>query len=217
MSFRKNQQRDFKHEDWLLFSQQKLIESIDPNVSITYVDKPRGGRNLVISGIEPLKIDDYQFLTNTDQNNNYLYLDKFNVYIQGAYKPLEIFGLNDIMLNLYRNSDMKGYLESTKTHKPFTISNLNDDSFLKLFPDYTLDASGNISIEFFDGSNNVPFAYDASNNRYNVTFKKYIDAYTKIIPYVIKTANVPLTYEIILNPDDSFGGVGTTGQTNPDF
>ena len=213
MSSRRNQTADFKHEDWLLFSQQKLIESIDPNVSITYVDKPRGGRNLVISGIAPEKIDDYQFLTNTDQNNNYLYLDKFNVYMSGAYKPLEIFGLNDIMLNLYRNSDMKGYLASGKTHKPFTMSNLNDDSFLKLFPGYQVDTSGNISIQFLDSSGN--YAYDASNNRYNVTFKKYIDAYTKIVPYVIKTADVPLTYEIILNPDfnTSSTATGNSNQT----
>jgi len=207
MSSQRNQQRDFKHEDWLLFSQQKLIESIDPKVSITYVDKPNGGRNLVISGIDPVKIDDYQFLTNTDQNNNYLYLDKFNVYLSGAYKPLEIFGLNDIMLNLYRNSDIKGYLESKKTHKPFTIENLNDDSFLKLYEGYVQDTSGNISI-------GGAVAYDASANTYNVTFKKYIDAYTKIIPYVIKTAESFLTYELILNPDYGVSS-NKAGYTSP--
>ena len=120
------------------------------------------------------------------------------------------------MLNLYRNSDMKGYLASTKTHKPFTITNLNDDSFLKLYNGYEEDASGNISIDNFNTDSTPPYAYDASNNIYNVKFKNYIDAYTKIIPYVIKTTLFNLTYEIILNPDATLGGAGITGNTTLD-
>jgi hypothetical protein len=196
MSFRKNQQRDFKHEDWLLFSQQKLIESIDPNVSITYVDKPRGGRNLVISGINPNNIDDYEFITNTDQNNNYLYLEKFNVYVNSAFKPSEIPGLNDTMINLFRNSDMKSFLkENSKTHKPFTIENINDDSFIKMFDNYDKDSSGNIWVE-------GTMVYNATTQVYNIRFSKFIDAYTTLTPYVIKTSNSSNNrYELILNPD----------------
>jgi len=121
---------DLTHMDWLFFSQQKLIENIDPNVSITYESTRDGGKSMIISGIDEKMIDKLNFLTNTDQNNNYLYLESFGVYVSGLVKPLEIPGINDIVLNIYRNSDIYSFIVGNKLHDPFNvIKNIKNSTF----------------------------------------------------------------------------------------
>ena len=121
---------DLTHADWLLFSQQKLIENVDPNVSITYESTRDGGKSMIISGINENMIDKLTFLTNTDQNNNYLYLESFGVYVSGLVKPLEIPGINDIVLNIYRNSDIYSFIVGDKLHDPFNvIKNIKNTTF----------------------------------------------------------------------------------------
>jgi hypothetical protein len=115
---------DLTHSDWCLFTQEKLIQNTVTDVSITYYKKANGTTNMTISGIKPADIAKLKFLTNTDQNNNYLYLEQFNVYINNGFNPLVIPGLNEVIQNFFRNSDMMGYLDDKKTHLPFSNANI---------------------------------------------------------------------------------------------
>jgi methylglyoxal synthase len=90
---------DLKHRDWLLYSTKRIIQSVDENISVEIIDTPNGGKKLIASEITEADIDKIAFLTNTDQNNNYLYLEDFQVYIAGSISPLNIPGLKETVMN----------------------------------------------------------------------------------------------------------------------
>ena len=71
---------DLTQTDWCLFTQEKLIQSNITDVSITYFKNANGTTNMSVSGIKPIDIAKLKILTNTNDNNNYLYLDQFNVF-----------------------------------------------------------------------------------------------------------------------------------------
>jgi len=121
---------DLTHADWTLFTQEKLIQSTVTDVSITYFQKTNGTTNMTISGIKPVDIAKLKFLTNTDQNNNYLYVEVFNIYINNGFNPLVVPGLSDVVKTLFRNSDLTGYLNSSKTNQPFSDANVQSGQFL---------------------------------------------------------------------------------------
>jgi len=70
-------------------------------------------------------IDNLQFLVNTDQNNNYLYLENFKVYAEGFFSPLEIPGLKETVINAYRACDIDNFLLGNKTQTPFSGKNFS--------------------------------------------------------------------------------------------
>ena len=72
---------DLNHSDWLLNSIKKIMESIDPTISVSSFTTSSGGKKIFIYGINQIAIEKIYFITNTDQNNNYLSLEDFNVYI----------------------------------------------------------------------------------------------------------------------------------------
>jgi len=119
---------DLKHRDWLLFSQQKLIQINAPSVTsrISYVAD--GGARLTLSNISEADLVKLEFLTNTDGNNNYLYLEDVQVNLGNSVSPLLISGLKDTMLDIFRLSDLQNYLGDSKTHNPFTITAFNGKS-----------------------------------------------------------------------------------------
>ena len=163
---------DYKHADWLLFTQEKLIQKVCKNsVSISYYVKPNGTKNMRVNGITDLDISRLMFLTNTDQNNNFMYLDGFNVYINNGIIPIQVPGLEEAVINLFRNSDLNSFIEltnSTKTHMPFSIENI-------------MDSNNN-----FDG---------------NKTFNDYVDQFTAMLPCGPNTTGVPRLYELLICPD----------------
>ena len=120
---------DLKHRDWLLFTQQALISKVNPNISTEIVDRDNGSKVLIISDIPEGGIKDLLFITNTDNNNNYGYLEEFNVFKFGASIPLNIPGLSDIVKNIYRYSDMNAFLLNSTTHDPFNPKNFVNSSF----------------------------------------------------------------------------------------
>jgi len=120
---------DLKHRDWLLFTQQALITKINPNISTEIVDRDNGSKVLIISDIPEGSIKDLLFITNTDNNNNYGYLEEFNVFKFGSSIPLNIPGLSDIVKNIYRYSDMNAFLSKSTTHDPFNPKNFVNSSF----------------------------------------------------------------------------------------
>jgi len=124
-----NSSRELQHRDWLLYSTKKIIQSIDQNVSVDIIERSNNMKVLVASGINEASIDKLMFLVNTDQNNNYLYLEDFQVYIIGAYTPLNIPGLKETCMNVFRASDIDGFLLGDKTHNPFNPKNFQNSTF----------------------------------------------------------------------------------------
>ena len=120
---------DLQHRDWLLFTQQALIAKIDPNISTEIITRNNGQKVLLISDIPQFGIKPLLFITNTDQNNNYGYLEQFNVYKDGSTNPLQIPGLNEIVQNIYRYSDMNAFLNKSTTHDPFNPINFVNSSY----------------------------------------------------------------------------------------
>jgi hypothetical protein len=120
---------DLKHRDWLLFTQQALISKVNPNISTEIVDRDNGSKVLIITDIPEGSIKDLLFITNTDNNNNYGYLEEFNVFKFGSSIPLNIPGLSEIVQNIYRYSDMNAFLSKSTTHDPFNPKNFVNSSF----------------------------------------------------------------------------------------
>ena len=83
---------DLKHRDWCLFTQKKLIQLTTPQVSVKIIDTTDGGKRLLAYNVTEAQIAAMKFLTNTDQNNNYLYLEDMRVRLKGSIEPLEIEG-----------------------------------------------------------------------------------------------------------------------------
>ena len=110
---------DLKHRDWVLRSQQALIAKIDSTISTKIISTPDGGKRLLIFNVSESAIQELLFFTNTDQNNNYMYLERFSVTIQGDLQPLEFPGLSKIIIKIYELSDSNGFLNGSKTQQPF--------------------------------------------------------------------------------------------------
>jgi len=111
---------DLKHRDWLFFSQQKVIQKMAPSVTTSIM-----GGKLVMSNISEDDLLLLEFFTNTDQNNNYLYLESVNVNLADSVSSLLISGLQDTMLDVFRLSDLNSYLSGLKVHTPFNNTAFN--------------------------------------------------------------------------------------------
>ena len=116
--------KDLTSRDWLLNSTKSLILSVDENISVEIVDTPDDGKVLIASGISESSINKLKFITNTDQNNNYLYLEDFQVYLPGNFTPLVVPGLKEVVINAFRNSDINAFVKSEKVHYPFVVGNM---------------------------------------------------------------------------------------------
>lgn len=128
MSEQQQQQPDLGYRDWLLFTQQRLFNSVDPMISTKIVDTPDGGKLLIAKGITESALENIAILTNTDQNNNYLYLESFYVYLFGYTEPLNIPGLFEVANNLYQDADLTNFINGSKIKKPFTGMNVRKNA-----------------------------------------------------------------------------------------
>ena len=109
---------DMDHEDWLLNSQRALILKVDANISTQIVDDGVN-KKLFVADVQEELIDKLYFITNTDQNNNYLYIETFEVYIGNPPTPCPIPGLDKTVKDVYYNSDISSFLNNDKIHYPF--------------------------------------------------------------------------------------------------
>jgi len=117
--------KDLTSRDWVAASTKQLVLSIDPSVSVKFVYYPDGGMKIFLNEISEETIGKLSFLTNTDFNNNYLYLEEFYVYIDNSISPLDIPGIKDIVNTLYAQSDVNAFLAGNKTKQPFSVENIN--------------------------------------------------------------------------------------------
>ena len=106
------------HTDWLLNSQKALILKVDANISTNIVNRGKS-KVLVVANVPENVIDKLYFITNTDQNNNYLYIEAFEVYIGGSPTPCPIPGLDKTVKDVYYNSDITSFLNGEKIKYPF--------------------------------------------------------------------------------------------------
>jgi hypothetical protein len=124
---------DLKHRDWLLASTQKLIQQIDNNVVINISDTDNGttsgGKIITISNISEEIIDKLPFLVNTDNNNNYFYLENFSVYLNNQPTPMKFPQLTEVTKQMFANSDINGFTSNAKIHTPFAVENLGKTSY----------------------------------------------------------------------------------------
>ena len=105
-------------KDWLLNSQKALILKVDANISTVIVNDGIN-KKLYVENVSEGIIDKLYFITNTDQNNNYLYIEDFKVYIGGSPTPCPIQGLDDTVKDVYYNSDISSFLNGDKIQYPF--------------------------------------------------------------------------------------------------
>jgi hypothetical protein len=117
------------HSDWLLYSITKIMESIDAKISVSSETTPVDGKRIFIYGIDEVSIDKLYFLTNTDQNNNYLYTEDFKVYLDNNAYPFEIPGLKNIAKSMYEHSDIFAFLSGNKVHIPYCVANIIGTSY----------------------------------------------------------------------------------------
>ena len=85
---------------------------------------------IFVTDISEATIGKLSFLTNTDFNNNFLYLEDLFVYIDYSISPLDIPGLNDIAISFYSQSDITSFLEGKKIKQPFSTDNINKNTSL---------------------------------------------------------------------------------------
>jgi len=168
---------DLKHLDWLLFSTEKLIQSVNTNIS-TQIVKSSGKNLLIVSNVSEEDINNLFFLVNTDQNNNYLYLESFSLFYQGASKSVDIPGLELIIINNFRKSDIDGFISKKDVHYPFDVKKFVGSDF-----------TGTTLSEFIDHYTGlIPFAPS--------TYGK-----VKTYSFVLN----PDTSCVVLNPDTTYG------------
>jgi len=163
--------KDLNHADWVLNSQKALIIKVNANIS-TVLLNDKTNKKLVVANVSEKDIDNLYFLTNTDQNNNYLYIERFDVYIQGQPIPIPIPGLEDSVKNVYYNSDTNSFLNGQKIHYPFNGLLYQQDSVF----------SGNTFSEYVDFiSNCIPLSPSTNGLKKTYSFVLNPDE-TKINP-----------------------------------
>ena len=128
---------DLQHRDWVLKSQAALIAKINSDISTEIINTPDGGKRLLINYVDEESIQLLQFLTNTDQNNNYLYLESVSLILQGSLNPLEFPGLSETLVKTFELSDAAEFINGneTKTHIPFAPETFNGSSINQFVDD----------------------------------------------------------------------------------
>jgi hypothetical protein len=133
----KNEQ-DLDSADWLCFFTKTMINKVNPNIIVNIsIFKNNDGittkRLIHISNISEDDILKLKFLTNTNVNNNYLYLEYFGVEINNGNTKLNIPGLKEILIEFWRYSDSCAFEKDEKFFQPFSdITNIN-----KFIDDYS--------------------------------------------------------------------------------
>jgi hypothetical protein len=119
---------DLKSRDWLAFSTKQLISKVDPSIAVDLIYNSEGGMQIILDNVSEESIIKLQFLTNTDQNNNYLYLENLFVYINGSLSPLNVPGLSEIAVTLYQAADINEFIAGNKLKTPFSSKNIQNTS-----------------------------------------------------------------------------------------
>jgi len=110
---------DLQHRDWLLRITIKQVLAIDPTITYRIDTGSDNSKHLILSDISEESLPHLAFITNTDCNNNYLYLEALNVSLVGNNHYLQIPGLNNLSVELWNHSDSNAFTKGDKFFKPF--------------------------------------------------------------------------------------------------
>jgi hypothetical protein len=129
--------KDLDSADWLCFLTKTLVNNVNSNITVEikkYTDSNGTvtKRLIFIRGVSQEDIQKLQFLTNTNVNNNYLYLEKFSVFLEQSPIPINIPGLEEIIIEFWRNADSNAFINDDKFFKPFENINNFIDSYTNL-------------------------------------------------------------------------------------
>lgn len=149
--------QDLTHADWVLYTQQKLISNVNTDIS-SEVIKNGDKSYLIISNISETDLDKLYFLTNTDNNNNYLYIENFNVFTSNSSSSVNIPGLLEVVTSSFRSNDANAFINGSKVYYPFNVKNFQGSYF-----------KGNTFSEFVDTLSGL-LPYSANTSGYT---KKY--------------------------------------------
>lgn len=110
---------DKTHADWLLTSQECLVKSIDASLSTELITNGNE-KLLVIKRIPADKLVQMKFITNTDQNNNYMYLSDLAMYTDtNSLAPLNTNVIEPILIKMFAAADAEAFINTKITHSPF--------------------------------------------------------------------------------------------------
>jgi hypothetical protein len=133
---------DYTRSDWTLITQEKLIQNVNGNLA-TEIIMIEGQKVLKVSNVREEDLDSIYCITNTDKNNNYLYLDDFTVYVDNYPQSIYVPGLKEIVINSFRASDSNAFINGKNTHTPFSIKNFVNTTFTGTsFNEFIDDYSG---------------------------------------------------------------------------
>lgn len=128
---------DLDSADWLCFLTKTMIQDVNTNIPV-FINKKTDEnekvtkRLIVAINVSEKDVKTLNFLTNTNTNNNYLYLENFSVYLDENTSPTEIPGLKEALLEMWRYSDSQAFLKGEKTHCPFLNINKFVDDYANL-------------------------------------------------------------------------------------
>lgn len=112
---------DLQHRDWLIRTTIKMVQQVDPAITYKIINFGVNQKQVIFDNISSQSLEKLFFLTNTDQNNNYLYLELMEVYLANLTNdtPLPIPGLSELAIELWNQSDSTAFLNGNQTQKPF--------------------------------------------------------------------------------------------------
>ena len=111
---------DLTHADWWVRTCTKLLQTVDTTMRFT-VAKDDETQHLIIENISEATLSKLFFLVNTDQNNNYGYLEMLQVFVKDDYSrnPIPIPGFSVLANAIWDQADALGFLEGQKTQTAF--------------------------------------------------------------------------------------------------
>ena len=112
---------DLKHRDWLINVTIKQIQKVDTNVRIRVSNPVPEKKVVIIDNISEDTLGKLFFLTNTDQNNNYGYLENFRVYLADdvTHQPINVPGLYSNAFEGWKQADAETFGAGEKYMFPF--------------------------------------------------------------------------------------------------
>jgi hypothetical protein len=132
---------DLTHADWWIRVTVKLLQSVD--TSLRFITRRVGKtQHLIVKNISEETLEKLFFLVNTDQNNNYGYLEVLQVFTKDDYSrtPVPIPGFSTLANAIWNEADAKGFVagETTQTafaaplNNPFTNVPLTVSQYVDL-------------------------------------------------------------------------------------
>jgi hypothetical protein len=111
---------DLTHADWWIRVSVKLLQSVDTSLRFKVV-KVGKTQHLAVENISEATLSKLFYLVNTDQNNNYGYLEVLQVFLQDDYSrtPIPIPGFSTLANAIWNEADAKGFIAGDTTQTAF--------------------------------------------------------------------------------------------------